>query len=197
MYESIFAKRPWTGKPKTGHNNGLPSPDSDSGSWAKWFPFCYSQAIYRALYGERAPSIWLIVQFVLRVRQQIGRSTRFPRQAQSRLPFRFHSARSGHLLVERRSAPACRVHNNLNARHTKWHGKDKQRSSSVSGAACPAPTPAPAAALANCKWLRDRMHCSGLHLNPKAAATKLARQRVAVGVSQQPEGIRLFWRGKG
>lgn len=60
-------------------------------------------------------AIWLIVQFVLRVRQQIGQNTRLPTAE------REWEGEKGEREVEavQLRQLARRVHNNLNARHTK------------------------------------------------------------------------------
>lgn len=60
-------------------------------------------------------AIWLIVQFVLRVRQQIGQNTRLPTAEKVEGEGERGEEAVGTVLRQL----ARRVHNNLNARHTK------------------------------------------------------------------------------
>lgn len=62
-------------------------------------------------------AIWLIVQFVLRVRQQIGQNTRLPTAEGGGEYGKGESEEEAVGTVLRQLAR--RVHNNLNARHTK------------------------------------------------------------------------------
>lgn len=114
-------------------------------------------------------AIWLIVLFVLRVRQQIGQNTRLP-TAEREWEGEKGEGREREVEAVQLRQLARRVHNNLNARHTKERARQLQLWHSghswCSSCCC-----------CSWKWLRDRTQCNGLHLNPGAVATKLARQR--------------------